>query len=85
MPLVVVSMKGKGGILKDVTVRRAQVEDALYWLIANNPQYKDLKINMHALHSLPEHGIPNDLKVIESLNEDVGSDDDISEHSSIDN
>jgi hypothetical protein len=39
---------------------------------------------MHALSSLPEHGIPNELKVIESVNEDVGSEDDIGEDSSID-
>ncbi|CAB4032669.1 Hypothetical predicted protein [Paramuricea clavata] len=45
---------------------------------------KDLKINMHALSCLPEDGIPNDVKVIESVNEDVGSDDDIDEDSSID-
>ena len=84
LPLVLVSVKGKGGTFKDVTVRRAQVEEALYWLIENNPHYKDLKINMHALSSLSERGIPNDLKVIESVNDDVGSDDDIGEDSSID-
>ncbi len=39
---------------------------------------------MHALNSLPENGIPNGLKVIESVNENVDSDNDIGEDSSID-
>ena len=71
LPLVLVTVKGEGNALKYVTVRRKHVEQALKWLIENNPQYKDLKIDTHALESLPENGMPHDLKTIELTEERV--------------
>ena len=65
VPLVVVRMKGKENTLKDVTVRRQKVQNAFQWLIKNNPQYKELKIDLDSLNSLPENGVPSDLKTLE--------------------
>lgn len=82
VPLVVVSMKGKGNTLKDVTVRRQRVQNALQWLITNNPQYKELKIDLDSLNSLPENGVPPDLQTVEI--HDTGLDNSNDETSFID-
>ncbi|CAB3982201.1 Hypothetical predicted protein [Paramuricea clavata] len=51
--------------------------------LQNLTQIEEMLI-ARALPIMKEHGIPNDLKVIESVNEDVRSDNDIGEDSSID-
>ena len=68
LSVIVVKMKGKDNNLKDVTVRRQNVLDALHWLIKNNPYYKDIVINQDSLNSLPLHGVPQDLLSIETEN-----------------
>ena len=73
LPLIVVTMKGKDNTLKDVTVRKTRVEAALKWLCSNNPQYQGLEINMDSLSSLPENGIPSDLKTIIATDSTVNS------------
>lgn len=40
-----VSMKGKGGICKEVIIRKKKVEKVLMWFIKNNFLYKDIKID----------------------------------------
>ncbi|KAJ4491590.1 hypothetical protein C8J55DRAFT_411545, partial [Lentinula edodes] len=42
-------------------VERDKVLHALQWLIANNPLYRDIKISMHNLQSLPERGVPEEI------------------------
>ena len=42
MTLIIV--KGKENTLKDVTVRKQKLHDALVWLIRNNPHYSALTI-----------------------------------------
>ncbi|KAJ4494872.1 hypothetical protein C8J55DRAFT_398805, partial [Lentinula edodes] len=42
-------------------VEREKVLRALVWLIANNPLYRDIKISMHNLRSLPERGVPEEI------------------------
>ena len=47
---------------------------ALNWLIANNPLYSDLEINIEALNSLPENGIPEELSNVESNVSEIEND-----------
>ena len=61
LALIVIKMKGKDNTFKDVTVRRRMVQNALTWLINNNPHYQDVHLNQQCLASLPENSIPNDL------------------------
>ena len=69
LSLIDVKMKGKDNTFKDVSVRRHMVQNALTWLINNNPHYKDVHLNQQCLESLPENGIPNDLISIEREND----------------
>lgn len=71
IPVIVVSMKGKGNTFKDVTVRRNKVEKALHWLSVHNPLYKDIKINQDCLNCLPENGIPSDLQTLQTDSDDT--------------
>ena len=64
--LIVVTMNGKDNSFKDVIVRRNKVEQALHWLMKNNPHYEKIKFDSEALHSLPSNGIPVDLQTIKS-------------------
>ena len=64
--VIVVKMHGKDNTFKDVFVRRHKVENALRWLILNNPLYKDIQIDTLALNSLPVNSIPNDLLSVET-------------------
>lgn len=45
LPVIVVKMKGRNDTFRDVTVRRQKVQDALLWLIENNPHYADVTMN----------------------------------------
>ena len=72
IPIIVVKMKGRNDTFKDVTVRKQQVENALNWLIRNNPQYKNVTLNQDALDSLPQNNVPEDLITVhltEEMNE----------------
>ena len=50
-------MKGK-----DLIVRRQKVCMTLQWSVEHNPVYKNIKIDLNCLLSLPIEGIPSDLK-----------------------
>ena len=58
VPVIVVTMKGKGNIMKDVTVRKQKVEQALQWLINHNPHYNNVSIDSRVLNALPSSGVP---------------------------
>ena len=48
------------------TVCRHQVLEAVSWLKTNNPYFKDVEIDQVAIESLPENGIPSELRYLES-------------------
>ncbi|XP_028412486.1 uncharacterized protein LOC114535320 [Dendronephthya gigantea] len=75
IPIVVVTMKGKDHAIKDVLVRRHKVEQALYWLLKHNPQYRCVTIDSNALESLPSNGIPSNIPTIETLDDPDAVDD----------
>ena len=64
--VVVVKVKGRNNTFKDVTVRKEKVQNALLWLIENNPHYAGININFEALNSLPENGVPTDLLTVDT-------------------
>ena len=66
LSIIIIKAKGKGGSIRNLSVRRQVVSDALYWLIENNPQYSDVQINVHALNSLPENGFPEEILSVEA-------------------
>ena len=43
IPLILVTMKGKNNTFKNVLVRKAKVEQALFWLLKHNPHYRKVK------------------------------------------
>ena len=61
LAVIIVKIKGRDNTIKDVTVQKQKVHNALVWLINNNPHYAGLKINTNALNSLPDNGVPADL------------------------
>ena len=69
LSLIVIKMKRKDNTFKDVSVRRHMVQNALTWLINNNPHYQDVHLNQQCLESLPENGVPNDLISVEREND----------------
>ena len=66
LSVIVVKMKGKDDTFKDLTVRREKVLHTLQWLIQHNPLYKDIHINVEALHMLPENDLLPDILNIET-------------------
>ena len=74
LSVIIVKVKGKNNTFKDVTVRRKIVHNALLWLVHNNPHYAELRINKHALDSLPENGVPSDLITVETEDDIVSND-----------
>ena len=64
--LLLVTMNGKDNAFKDVIVGRSKVQQALIWLIQNNPHYTNVTLNLDSLHSLPENGVPDDLQTVET-------------------
>ena len=71
---IFVKVKGNS-CLKDVTVRKNKVEKALYWLIQNNPVYHDVCVDRIVLESLPSHGVPEDLRKIETVSDALNNND----------
>ena len=59
-------VKVKDNTFKDISVRRQKVLDALSWLTQNNPHYKDVEINDHAVEALPVSGIASELLTVET-------------------
>ena len=68
LSIIIVKLKGKDNIFKDVKVRREKVHNALLWLLKNNPHYSNVTINQHALESLPIDGVPSDVMTVGSEN-----------------
>lgn len=64
--MIIVNVKGRDNTFKDVSVRRQKVLDALPWLTPNNPQYKDVEINDHAVEALPVNRIPSELLTVKT-------------------
>ena len=79
IPLILVTMKGKNNTFKNVLVRKAKVEQALFWLLKHNPHYRNVKIDTFALDNLPQQGIPSDLKTIDTQDNFTIDDHEISE------
>ena len=73
LSVIIVKVKGRDNTFKDVNVRRQKVLDALLWLTQNNPHYKGVEINAHALESLPVNGMPSDILAVET-NDDITDD-----------
>jgi len=53
-------------------VRRAVVHDALKWLKAHNPYYRDIEISDTNLNNLPEDDVPTEISSIMRHSSDVG-------------
>ena len=64
LPIIVMTVKGKDNTSKDLIVRRQKVCMALHWLVEHIPVYKNIKIDLNCLSSLPIEGIPRDLKKV---------------------
>ncbi|CAB4020199.1 Hypothetical predicted protein [Paramuricea clavata] len=73
LAVIIVKVKGRENTFKDVTVRKQKVQNALVWLINNNPHYSEILINEGALNLLPENGVPPDLMTVET-DDDIVSD-----------
>ena len=67
LPFLVVRRMGQDNSHRDFKfkVRRTRVYDALVWLRDNNRFYQDIHINMDAVSSLPEDGVPEELLTVE--------------------
>ena len=70
LSVIIVKVKGRDNTFKDVSVRRQKVLDAFSWHTENNPHYKDVEINEHAVEALPVSGIPSQLLTVET-NDDI--------------
>lgn len=70
IPLIMVTMNGKNNSFRDVVVRRNVVEQALFWLMKNNPHYENIMFDSDALNSLPTNGMPDELQTIETVEPD---------------
>ena len=72
LPLLSFTVKGKGENKKSFKVRREKVLNALKWLIANNPSYKDVVLDELRINSLPEGGkIESKNIFIEEVGEEI--------------
>ena len=65
LPFLVVRRMGQDNSHRDFKVRRTRVYDAVVWLRDNNRFYQDIHINMDAVSSLPEDGVPEELLTVE--------------------
>ena len=64
LPVLVVRRHGVDSTHRDFTVRRHRVLEAVLWLKNNNIYFKDVEIDCEAIASLPENGIPEDLRYV---------------------
>ena len=69
LPVMVVRRHGADNTHKDFTVRRHKVLEALLWLKTNNPFFKDIEIDRQVIQSLPENGVPDELRYVIDDNE----------------
>ncbi|XP_028418913.1 uncharacterized protein LOC114544479 [Dendronephthya gigantea] len=66
---MIVRRQGADETHKDFTVRRHRVLEAILWLKTNNPFFKDIEIDRDIIQSLPENGVPEELRYIIEDNE----------------
>ena len=63
-------MKRKDNACQDVVVGRGKVQQALNWLIQNNPYYKTVMLDLDSLNSPLLNGVPDDLQTVETNESD---------------
>lgn len=71
LPIVHIRRFGNGENFKDSKVRRTKVTDAITWLQANNPHYKDITIDYDYLGTLPDDGLPEGLNLLNETQPDT--------------
>lgn len=64
LPVLVVRRHGADDTHRDFTVRRHRVLEAILRLKTNNPFFKEIEIDHNAIQSLPENGIPEELRYV---------------------
>ena len=69
MPVLIVRRHGAEDTHRDFTVRQHKVLEAVLWLKTNNPFFKDIEIDRDVIQSLPENGIPDELRYVIDENE----------------
>ena len=56
LDVIIVRKEGATNSHRDFHVRRAVVLRAFQWLVANNKYYRNIRINLEAVATLPENG-----------------------------
>ena len=69
LPVMIVRRHGADDTHRDFTVCRHRVLEALSWLKTNNPFFKDIEIDRNLIQSLPENGVPEELRYVMDDNE----------------
>ncbi|CAB4017850.1 Hypothetical predicted protein [Paramuricea clavata] len=69
LPVLIVRRHGTEDTHRDFTVRRHKVVEAVLWLKTNNLFFKDIEIDRDVIQSLPENGIPDELRYVIDENE----------------
>ena len=69
LPVLIVRRHGAEDTHRDFTVRRHKVLEAVLWLKTNNQFFKDIEIDRDVIQSLPENGIPDELRYVIDENE----------------
>ena len=69
LAVIVNKVEGKDITFKDVNVRRQKVPNVLLWHFQNNPRYKEVMINQHALDCLPINRVPTGIMTVKSDND----------------
>ena len=61
LPVLSLCHSGDDNTHTDLRVRHDKVLAALQWLVANNPLYANIMIDLAAVQQLPQDGIPDEL------------------------
>ena len=61
LPVLLLRCSGDDNTHTDLRVRRDKVLAALQWLVANNPFYANITIDLASVQQLPQDGIPDEL------------------------
>lgn len=70
LPILIVRREGAQNTYSDFKVRRDRVLSALLWLKENNKCYHDIVISHNALQTLPKNGVPPDLLIVDTSNDE---------------
>jgi len=65
------SGKQENSLPNVLRVRRNRVREALHWLKANNPLYRDIVISEERLGLLPEDDIPQEIQTMTKISTDI--------------